>query len=151
MSYNFAWPFISSNNSLPPKLSSCHASVWAKLQIFVSVQNFSLWSKYILSCSIMAANFSRPSSIHITSLHQDVAQSLWPFALWKFSKFLVRINLSEASAILVHPNGMKLLGNLNIFKSLGHNHFQINWCNYVSASSKFPFLAIMALSIATTL
>ena len=38
--------------------------MWAHLQFFDSAQNFSLWSKYILSCSIMAANFSRPSIIH---------------------------------------------------------------------------------------
>ena len=84
-------------------------------------------------------------------LQQVVAQSLWPFALWNFSKFLDRINLSEASAILVHPNGMKLLGHLNIFKSLGHNHFQLIWCNYVSAPSKSPFLAIMTLSTASAI
>ena len=116
MSWNFSWSSISSYHSPPPKLSSCHATMWAHLQFLVSGQNFSLWSKYILSCSIMAANISRTSSIHITSHHQVVSQSLWPFALWNFSKFLVRINLSKASAILVHPTGMKLLEHLYIFK-----------------------------------
>ena len=71
---NFAWSFISSNHSPPPKFSSGNASMWAHLQFFDSVQNFSLWSKYILSCSIMAANFSRPSILHITYLH--------PFWAW---------------------------------------------------------------------
>ena len=70
MSCHFAWSLISSYHSPPPKLSSCNASMWAHLQFFDSVQNFSLWSKYILSCSIMAVNFSIPSLIHITYLHQ---------------------------------------------------------------------------------
>ena len=76
MSCNFAWSFISSSHSPPAKLSSFNASMWAQLQIFDSVQNFSLWSKYILSCSIMAVNFSRPYPIHIKYLHQVVAQSI---------------------------------------------------------------------------
>ena len=69
MSCNFASTLISSYYSPPPKLSSFNASMWSHLQFFDSVQNFSLWSKYILSCSITAGNFYRPSSIHITSLH----------------------------------------------------------------------------------
>ena len=47
MSCHFAWSIISSYHSPPPKLSSCDASIWAQLQILVSGQNFSLWSKYI--------------------------------------------------------------------------------------------------------
>ena len=151
MSCSFEWSFISSNHSLPPKLSSCHASMWAQLQIFVSAQNFRLWSKYILSCSIMAANISRTSSIHITSHHQVVSQSLWPFALWNFSKFLVRINLSKASAILVHPNNMKLFEHLHIFKSLGHAQFQLNLHLHVSATSSSLILAIIVVSTASTI
>ena len=81
MSCNFAWSSISSYHSPPPKLSSCHASMWAHLQFFDSVQNFSLWSKYILSCSIMAANFSRPSIIHITYLHPFWACFIKPIVL----------------------------------------------------------------------
>ena len=69
MSFNFEWSFISSNHIPPPKWISFNASKWAQPQIFVSVQNFSLWRKYILSCSIMAANFSMLSIIHITYLH----------------------------------------------------------------------------------
>ena len=76
MSCTFAWSFLSSNNSPPPKLSSFNATMWAQLQIFDSVQNFSLWSKYILSCFIMAVNFSRPYPIHINALHQVVIQSI---------------------------------------------------------------------------
>ena len=81
MSCHFAWSLISSYHSPPPKLSSCHASMWAHLQFFDSVQNFSLWSKYILSCSIMAANFSRPSIIHITYLHPFWAWFIKPLFL----------------------------------------------------------------------
>ena len=69
MSCTFAWSFISSNHSPAQKLRSCNDSMCAQLQIFDFVQNFSLWSKYILSCSIMAAKFSRFSLIHITYLH----------------------------------------------------------------------------------
>ena len=32
--------------------------MWAQEQFFDSVQIFSLWSKYILSCSIMAENIA---------------------------------------------------------------------------------------------
>ena len=81
MSCNFAWTFISSYDSSPPKLSSCNASMWAQLQIFVSAQNFSLWSKYILSCSIMAVNSPRPSIIHITYLHPFWACFIKPLFL----------------------------------------------------------------------
>ena len=69
MSCHFSWSFISSYHSPPPNWSSCHASMWAHLQFFGFVQIFSLWSKYILSWSIMDVNFSRPSIIHITYLH----------------------------------------------------------------------------------
>ena len=73
MSCTFAWSFISSNHSPPPKLSSCHASMWAHLQFLYSVKNFSLWSKYILSCFILAESFSRSSPIHIITLHKTLA------------------------------------------------------------------------------
>ena len=78
MSCTFACSFISSNHSPPTKLSSFNASMWAQLQIFDSVQNFSLWSKYILSCFIMAAKFSKPSLIHITYLHPISAYFIKP-------------------------------------------------------------------------
>ena len=81
MSWNLCMNSISSYHSPPKKLSSCHASMWAHLQFFDSVQNFSLWSKYILSCSIMAANFSRPSIIHITYLHPFWAWFIKPLFL----------------------------------------------------------------------
>ena len=109
MSCNFAWSFISSNHRPPPKLSSCNASMWAQLQIFDSVQNFSLWSKCILSCSIMADNFSRPSPTHITYLHKIVAHFTWPIALRIFLKFLDRNNSCEGSTILASSFGMKFL------------------------------------------
>ena len=81
MIFHFAWSLISSYNSPPPKYSSCHASMWAHLQFFDSVQNFSLWRNYILSYSIMAANFSRPSIIHITYLHPFWACFIKPLFL----------------------------------------------------------------------
>ena len=68
----------------------------------------------------------------------------------EFSKFLSREKLYEASASLVDPNGMKLFEHLHISKSLGHAHFHLIPCTYVSATSSFPNLAIMALSTATT-
>ena len=81
MSCHFAWTLISSYHSPPPKVSSCHASMWAELQFLISGQNFSLWSKYILSCSIMAANVSRPSIVHITYLHPFWACFIKPLFL----------------------------------------------------------------------
>ena len=81
MSCHFAWSLISSYHSPPPKNSSCHASMWAHLQFFDSAQNFRLWSKYILSCSIMASNFSRPSIFHITYLHPFWACFIKPLFL----------------------------------------------------------------------
>ena len=73
MSCNLCMTSISSYHSPPPKLSSCNASMWAHLQFFNSVQNFSLWSKYILSCSIMAENIPKHSPIHITHLPKRLA------------------------------------------------------------------------------
>ena len=74
--------------------------MWAHLQILVSAQNFSLWSKYILSCSIMAVNFSRPSIIHITYLHPFCLEEMFvkqvPFWLgqlvWDFLSIFIGPN-----------------------------------------------------------
>ena len=57
MSWNFSRSFISSTHESTLNLSSFHSSMWAQLQFFISGHIFSLWSKYILSCSIMAAIF----------------------------------------------------------------------------------------------
>ena len=81
MSFHFAWSLLSSYYISPPKYSSCNASMWGHLLFFDSVQNFSLWSKYILYFSIMAANFSRPSIIHITYLHPFWAWFIKPLFL----------------------------------------------------------------------
>ena len=81
MSFHFAWSSISSYHSPPKKLSSCHASMWAHLQFFVSVQIFSLGSKYILYCFTMAENFPGPSPIHITYPHKFWDQFIKPLFL----------------------------------------------------------------------
>ena len=81
MSCNLCMTSISSYHSPTTKLSSGNASMWAHLQFLYSVQNFSLWSKYILSCSIMAANVSRSSVIHITYLHPFWAWFIKPLFL----------------------------------------------------------------------
>lgn len=59
--------------------------------------------------------------------------------------------LCEASAILVHPNGMKLFGCLHMFKSLGHAKFHLNLHLHVSASSTSLVLAIIVVSTASAI
>ena len=139
MSCNLCMTSISSYHSPPPKLSSCNASMWALLQFFDSVQNFSLWSKYILSCSIMAVNLSRPYPTHITYLHQICAYFVWPFSLRKFPKLLFREYHHEGSTTLAFPNGMKFVWHSHMPKSPCLAKFQLKWLLHLSAPSWSSF------------
>ena len=113
--------------------------MWAQEQFLFSVQIFSLWSKCILSCSIMADNFSRPSPTHITYLHTIVAHFTWPIALRIFLKFLDRNDSCEGSTILVSPFGMNFLQHHGMFKSSGFAKLYPNPSLLVSVSSWLSF------------
>ena len=114
MSWNFAWSFISSNQSSTQYLSSCNVYMWAQPQILVSGQIFSLWSNYILYWFNWTETLPGHASTCINSHHKVLAQLVNPISMCNFSKFLSRMKLCESSATLVFPNGMKLLQQLHI-------------------------------------
>ena len=150
MGWNFSILSSISNHYPPHKFSSFHWTMWAQEQFLFSVQIFSLWSKCILSCSIMADNFSRPSPTHITYLHNIVAHFTWPIALRIFLKFLDRNDSCEGNTILVSPFDMNFLQNHYMFKSSSLAKFQPKWMHYVSATAMSTFLDSVALSTVTT-
>ena len=81
MSWNFASIFICSNHDSPPSFNPIQSSMWAQPQILVSGQIFTLWSNYILYCSIISENLPEHSHDHKTSLHQFWDQFMEPIFL----------------------------------------------------------------------
>jgi hypothetical protein len=106
LSWNFASIFICSNHDSPQSFNPIQSSMWAQPQILASGQIFTLWSNYILYCSVIAENLPEHSPTHITYLHQIRAHFIPPFILSYFSQILSSRMLFEGSTILVYPNGM---------------------------------------------
>ena len=116
MRWNLVTSFIWSNHASSPNLSSWRSYLWAQLQVLVSGKICTLWSNPILPCFIWAANLPGHSYVYLYSLHQVLAQSSYSFTLSKFYKILSRMELCEASATLVTPNGMRFLQQLHMVK-----------------------------------
>ena len=114
--------------------------MWAQEQIFVSVNIFRLWSKYILYYFKNPDKLPDHSYTHKTSLHPFWHHFIEPFDHHNYFKFLSREDVCEASAILVSPFGMSFLHHLHMTKWLSLDQFELKWTLHMSASCWSSFL-----------